>query len=84
MKLTRITAAAVLAGLAALAAPLSARADTTPPPSPALINFVPPRVGPISVGIGQIIINGRVISPGVHVMTPGTSLPSFTWPPPAS
>jgi hypothetical protein len=38
-------------------------------------NFVPPSVGPISVDIGRTIINGQIISQGVHVLMPGTTVP---------
>jgi hypothetical protein len=38
-------------------------------------NFVPPSVGPISVDIGRTIINGQIISQGLHVLMPGTTLP---------
>ena len=81
---SRLAAAVALAGAVGLAAPLSARAATTPPPSSFVINFIPPRVGPISVDIGKVIIGGQVVSPGVHVRTPGTSVPAMTASPPSS
>jgi hypothetical protein len=43
------------------------------------MTFVPPRVGPLSVDIGVTVINGQVISPGVHVITPGATVPPFIW-----
>jgi hypothetical protein len=85
----RTAAAAVLIPLAIASPVAGARADTTPTaPSPAaaappLLTFVPPRVGPISVSIAPTFINGQLISPGVNVSTPGTSLPPITWSPPA-
>jgi hypothetical protein len=76
----RTTAAAVLTPLALAAPVAAASADTAPAPaaqaSPVL-TFVPPRVGPIGVSLGPIIIGGRVISPGVNVATKGVSLPSI-------
>jgi hypothetical protein len=83
------TAAATAAGLLALAAPVagasaatSPTASTTPPP--ALMTFVPPRVGPLSVDIGPTIINGQVIDPGLHVLSPGITLPPISWTLPVS
>jgi hypothetical protein len=79
-------AAATAAGLLTLAAPaaVASAAPTAPatmPPAttaPAL-TFVPPRVGPISVDIAPTIINGKVIDPGLHVHTPGISMPPISW-----
>jgi hypothetical protein len=39
------------------------------------LTFIPPAVGPIAVHIGAIIIDGQQISPGVNVVTPGTTPP---------
>jgi hypothetical protein len=77
---------AAVAGLLAIANPVTAHAATPPPATglPAGITFVPPSVGPISVDLGATIINGKVIAPAVHVLTPGTSLPAFTWKPSTS
>lgn len=72
---------AATAGLAALTAPAAASAATPAPAAtmpPLAITFVPPRVGPLSVDIGVTVINGQVISPGVHVATPGSTVPPFT------
>ena len=70
------------AGLVALAAPAAASAAAPPPATtmpPIAMTFVPPRVGPLSVDIGVTVINGQVISPGVHVITPGATVPPFIW-----
>jgi hypothetical protein len=94
MRIRTFSAAAGAAGLLAIAAPV-AGAGTTPspeasgPPSPPplALTFVPPKVGQLSVDIGPTIINGEVIDPGLHVVSPATDLPpmSSTWPPmPAS
>ena len=45
-------------------------AMTLPALPPMTLSFTPPRVGPISVAIGAIIIGGKTISPGVNVTTP--------------
>jgi hypothetical protein len=84
MRNRKLSAAVAVLVPFVLAAPVAgARADTTPTASraasPLLLTFVPPRVGPLSVSLGQTIIDGQVISPGVSVSTPGTSLPPMAW-----
>ena len=85
MRIRRLSAAAAVLIPLALASPVAgARADTTPTASaaaaaPARFLFVPPRVGPLSVTLGPTIIDGQMISPGVNVVTPGTSLPPIAW-----
>jgi hypothetical protein len=96
MRIRKYAAAVAAAtGLLAIAIPAGASADTAPSavlPSaqlPALsaqmpaLNFVPPRVGPISVDIAATIINGQVVDPGLHVLMPGVSLPPMSWTLPA-
>jgi hypothetical protein len=76
----KLCAAVVTLGLSVIAAPVtSASAATMPattivPVSPAL-TFVPPHVGPICVAIGEIILGGNMVSPGLNVCTPGVSSP---------
>lgn len=86
---TYAAAVAATVGLLAIALPAAgASAATVPaasgPPSlqPPAFTFVPPRVGPISVDIAATIINGQVVDPGLHVLMPGSSVPSnWTLPP---
>ena len=76
----KLCTAAVTLGLCAVAAPVAgASAGTTAgttavPASPAL-TFVPPSVGPICVAIGEIILGGNMVSPGLNVCTSGASPP---------
>ncbi|HEX4680255.1 MAG TPA: hypothetical protein VH210_13740 [Gaiellaceae bacterium] len=42
------------------------------------MTFVPPKVGPIAVNIGEVMIDGKVISPALHVATPGVTLPPIS------
>jgi hypothetical protein len=46
-------------------------------PLPAGLNFTPPKVGPIGVDIGAIIIDGKVINPALHVQTQGATVPQM-------
>jgi hypothetical protein len=86
MRIPKLSAAAAVLALA-LAAPVAgASADTTPaapPPAAAgpLLTFVPPKVGPITVSIAPTFIQGKMISPGLNVASPGVSLPPITWTP---
>jgi hypothetical protein len=94
MRIRTFSAAAGAAGLLAIAAPVagasakpSPKASGPSSPPPPAFTFVPPRVGQLSVDIGPTIINGEVVDPGLHVVSPATDLPpmSWTWPPmPAS
>jgi hypothetical protein len=87
MRLGKKFTAAATAGIVALAAPAAASAATTPVAtstpattvSPILLTFVPPKVGPISVDLGATIINGQMVSPGVHVLMPGVTIAPMTW-----
>lgn len=79
--LKRGVAVATVAAVAALAPAAGAGAQTTSPP----LTFVPPKVGPITVVIGPVIIGGRVMSPGINLtLTPPSiptfALPAFEWP----
>jgi hypothetical protein len=44
--------------------------------TPVTLKFTPPSVGRIGVDIGPIIIDGKQISPGVHVATPPITVPA--------
>ena len=79
--LRRALATATALGASAALVPAGpAHADTPPPTSsnPYTLTFVPPKVGRILVVIGPVIIGGQVISPGVHVESAGTELPTLT------
>lgn len=54
--------------------PLPAGSWPAPKLAPGL-KFTPPSVGPIAVNLGAIIIDGKMISPGLHVSTPGVTVP---------
>jgi hypothetical protein len=54
-------------------------ANLQPPSS----TFVPPKVGPLSVDIAPIIINGQIVNPALHVLVPGMSAAPITSTPPA-
>jgi hypothetical protein len=79
-----LVVAAAAAGLIAVAGPVAGARAATPSTTPSpLLTFVPPSVGPIRVDIGAIIIGGKIISPGLHVVMPGITLPSIAWSLPA-
>jgi hypothetical protein len=86
--LKRLATTAAATGLLAAVIPAAAAHAAAPHPPAALpsldmpgINFTPPQVGQISVDIGPTIIGGKVIDPGLHVATTGTSLPKIILPP---
>ncbi|HEY2704979.1 MAG TPA: hypothetical protein VGL20_14935 [Candidatus Dormibacteraeota bacterium] len=73
------TAVAATTGLLAIAGGAAgASAETAPEPpgstAPAM-TFVAPRVGPITVGLGPTVINGKVMDPGMQVTVPPVSVP---------
>ena len=87
MHIRKLTMAVAAVGALAAAGPVAgASADTTPAATPTTTTapppllFVPPHVGPICVTIGATIIGGKVMDPGVHNCTMGTSLPPFRMP----
>ena len=90
MRIRTYSAAATAAGLLAFALPAGASAATIPggPGTPNLqlpaFNFVPPKVGPISVDIAPTIINGKIIDPGRHILMPPIEVPPVSWTPPES
>jgi hypothetical protein len=83
----RLATTAAATGLFAVAIPAAAHAATPLPATklPTLtmpgMRFTPPQVGQISVDIGPTIIGGKVMDPGLHVSSPGTSLPPIKLPP---
>jgi hypothetical protein len=81
-----VSVLAVGAPVAGAAAATSTSTSTSTVPLPAFqlpswswpaLTFVPPAVGPIEVHIGAIIISGNMISPGVNIVMPPITLPSF-------
>jgi hypothetical protein len=81
-------AAAAAASLLATAAPVGAAQAAVVPASPGgqctgpgMNLFVPPSVAPLSVNIGAIIIQGRLMNPPLNVSSPGISLAPICWTP---
>jgi hypothetical protein len=87
----RLAAVASAVGVLAVGAPVagaSAATSTGTVPLPAFqlpswptLTFTPPAVGPIEVHIGAIIISGNVISPGMNIVMPPITVPSFLFHP---
>jgi hypothetical protein len=87
----RLAAVASAVGVLAVGAPVAgasaATSTTGTVPLPAFqmpswaLTFVPPAVGPIEVHIGAIIISGNMISPGVNIVMPPITIPSFLFHP---
>jgi hypothetical protein len=83
----RFVAATAAVGLLAAAAPVgAAQAYTFPIPAggqcgPGANTFVPPAVAPISVNIGPIIIQGRLMNPAMNVASPGIAPTPICWTP---
>ena len=78
----KLCTGAVALGLCVTAAPVASASASTAaaPASPGLtlspgLTFVPPSVGPICAVIGEIVLGGKLVSPGLHVCTSGTSPP---------
>jgi hypothetical protein len=67
-----LTLRRVLLGIAMLAAGglLAAGVATAEADGPNGMQFIPPKVGGLSVGIGPTIINGQTMDPGLHVNVP--------------
>jgi hypothetical protein len=72
----KLCAGAVTLGLCLIATPVTgaSAASTSLPASPGL-TFIPPNVGPICVAIGEIILGGTMVSPGLNVCTTGAPRP---------
>jgi hypothetical protein len=91
MRTRKLAATAAALAPLALAAPVAGASAATTPPAAAsaskaapVFTFIPPKVGPLQVIIGATYIGGKLISAGVNVSTPGTSLPPIIWSPPSS
>jgi hypothetical protein len=76
--LVALGVAAPVAGASAAGTAAASAPSSTAPPA---LTFVPPSVAPIRVMIGATFYRGKLISPGVNVSTPGTSLRPITWSP---
>jgi hypothetical protein len=62
-------------------APPSGKPATNASPvgqTPPGLLFTPPSVGPITVDIGAIIIDGKVMNPELRVSTPGVTAPPIS------
>jgi hypothetical protein len=79
--LAALAVAAPVAGASQAATPPATAASSTAGP---VFTFIPPKVSPLQVIIGGTYIGGKLISAGVNVSTPGTSLPTITWSPPST
>jgi hypothetical protein len=83
----RLAAVASAVSLLAVGAPVAgasaATSTSTVPVTPLpswswpTLTFTPPAVGPIEVHIGAIIISGNMISPGLNIVMPPITVPSF-------
>jgi hypothetical protein len=83
--LTRKLAAAVAVLIPfAVAAPAASAAPAAPAaPPPQVLTFIPPKVGPLRVAIGDIYLGGQRISAGVNVATQGVTLAPIASAPPS-